>query len=173
MKMQLLIRAVLLGAGKRGFYTYGKYALKNKDKLKFVAVAEPIDKRRENLAKLHKIPLNQCYKSWVDLLVEKKFADAIFICTQDQMHIQPTLNALDKGYHVLLEKPMATKLEDCIKIVKKAEETGLILGICHVLRYTKFFSTIYNLIQEGILGKIINISHRENVSWYHMAHSYV
>ena len=173
MKMQLPIRAVLLGAGRRGFYTYGKYALQNKDKLKFVAVAEPIDARRENFAKLHKIPLNKCYKSWVDLLTEEKFADAIFVCTQDQMHIQPTLHALDKGYHVLLEKPMATKLEDCIKIVKKTEETGLILGICHVLRYTKFFSTIYNLIQEGVLGKTINISHRENVSWYHMAHSYV
>jgi predicted dehydrogenase len=171
--MQLPIRAALLGAGNRGFRTYGKYALQNDFKLKFVAVAEPIDTRRENFARLHNIPLNRCYKSWEDLLVEEKFADAIFVCTEDQIHSQATLIALERGYHVLLEKPMATTLEDCIKIVKKVEETGLILGVCHVLRYTKFFSTIYNLIQEGLLGKIINISHRENVSWYHMAHSFV
>jgi predicted dehydrogenase len=171
--MQLPIKAALLGAGNRGFHIYGKYALHNKDKLNFVAVAEPIDTRRENFAKLHNIPLNRCYKSWEDLLAEEKFADVIFVCTQDQMHAQPTLNALEKGYHVLLEKPMATNLKDCIRIVKKVESSDLILGVCHVLRYTHFFLTIYKLIQEGYLGKVINISHRENVSWYHMAHSFV
>ena len=171
--MNLPITAVLIGAGRRGMQVYGKYALKEKKKLKFIAVAEPIKARREKFANLHRIPSNRCYESWEDLLSQDKLANVAFICTQDQMHTEPTLLALEKGYHVLLEKPMAQTLENCIKIVKKVEETGRILGVGHVLRYTSFFSTIYKIIQKGLLGDIVNISHRENVMWYHYAHSFI
>ncbi len=171
--MEEKISAILCGADSRGMTTYGAYALRNPKKLKFIAVAEPIKRRREKFAKSHDISPNRCYKSWEDLLSEDKFADTCFICTQDQMHTEPTLKALEKGYDVLLEKPMAHTLEDCVKIVKKVEETGKIIGIGHVLRYTNFFSKIFETIQEGLLGKVINITHRENVSWYHMAHSFV
>ncbi len=171
--MEKPITAVLLGAGRRGFQSYGNYALKNKKQLKFVAVAEPIQARREKFAKLHSIPSDRCYKSWEDLLDESKLADIAFVCTQDQMHTEPTMLALEKGYHVLLEKPMAHNLKDCIKIVKKVEETGRILGVGHILRYTDFFSKIYKIIQKGLIGDIINITHRENVMWYHYAHSFI
>ena len=62
------ITAVLIGAGRRGFHVYGNYALKEKKKLKFIAVAEPIKARREKFANLHRIPSNRCYESWEDLL---------------------------------------------------------------------------------------------------------
>ncbi len=171
--MDLPIKAILIGAGNRGMTVYGKYALENKGKLRFVAVAEPISSRLERFAMLHNIPPELCFDTWEDLLTKEKFADVAFICTQDQLHIEPTIMALERGYHVLLEKPMAHTLDGCISITKKVEETGNILGIGHVLRYTGFFSTIYNTIRQGLLGEIINISHRENVSWYHMAHSFV
>ena len=171
--MENTISAILLGAGNRGMDYYGGYALKFPNKLKFVAVAEPVQFRKEKFARLHEIPLERTYNSWEEVLGEEKFADVAFVCTQDQMHVEPTLEALDKGYHVLLEKPMAHTLEGCIKIVKKVENTKRILGICHVLRYTNFFTTVKDTIQKGLLGNIVNISHRENVSWYHMAHSFV
>ena len=171
--MENLITAILIGAGNRGMYLYGNYALKFPDKLKFVAVAEPIQYRKEKFAQLHDIPLKRTYNSWEEVLGEKKFADVAFVCTQDQMHVDPTLEALDKGYNVLLEKPMAHTLEGCFKIVKKVEDTNRILGIGHVLRYTDFFLEVKNTILKGLLGNIVNISHRENVSWYHMAHSFV
>ena len=168
-----MIKAILIGAGNRGMTVYGQYALKFKEKLKFVAVAEPIKVRREEFASIHDIPVEWCFESWEEILKKDKLADVAFICTQDQMHVEPTIKALEKGYNILLEKPMAHTLEGCLKIIKKVESTKQILGVAHVLRYTKFFSTIFNVIQEGLLGEIINISHRENVSWYHMAHSFV
>jgi len=171
--MKKKITAILIGAGNRGMDVYGNYALKFPNKLKFVAVAEPIQFRKERFSKFHNIPSNRMYNSWEELLGEKKFADVAFICTQDQLHVEPTLEALDKGYNVLLEKPMAHTLEGCIKIIKKIEDTKRILGVCHVLRYTNFFITIKDAILKGLLGTIVNISHRENVSWYHMAHSFV
>jgi len=54
--MSEIITAVLFGAGLRGANAYGPYALEYPDKLKFVAVAEPIKTRREKFAKLHRIP---------------------------------------------------------------------------------------------------------------------
>ena len=171
--MENVITAILIGAGDRGMDAYGNYALKYPDRLKFVAVAEPIQFRKEKFARLHDIPLKRMYNSWEEVLGEEKIANVAFVCTQDQMHVEPTLEALDKGYNVLLEKPMAHTLEGCIKIVKKVEETNKILGISHILRYSNFFITIKDTILKGLLGNIVNISHRENVSWYHMAHSFV
>ncbi|MHA1292908.1 MAG: Gfo/Idh/MocA family oxidoreductase [Promethearchaeota archaeon] len=167
------LTAILIGAGNRGLTIYGRYAEKNSDKLKFIAVAEPIETRRKKFAEIHNIPSNYCYKTWEDLLTEKKIADIAIICTQDQLHTEPTIKALELGYDVLLEKPMAHTLKDNVRIVKKVEETGRILGVGHVLRYTDFFSTIYNSIQNGLIGNIVNITHRENVGWFHMAHSFV
>lgn len=170
--MNTPIKAVLMGAGNRGM-TYGGYALKYPDKLNFVAVAEPIKRRREKFAQLHHISEDNIFNDWEELLIQNKLADVAVICTQDQMHTNPTITALEKGYDILLEKPMAHTLEDCLTIVQKAEETGRILGVCHVLRYTEFFNTIKKTIESGRLGKIINITHRENVAWYHYSHSYV
>ncbi|TFF92563.1 MAG: Gfo/Idh/MocA family oxidoreductase [Promethearchaeota archaeon] len=170
--MKKPIKAVLLGAGNRGM-TYGGYALENPQNLNFVAVAEPIKRRREKFAKKHNISKNHTFKGWQDLLNKEKLADIAIICTQDQMHTEPTIQALDKGYDILLEKPMAHTLEDCLKIVRKTEETDRILGVCHVLRYTDFFNKVKEVINSGRLGKIMNITHRENVAWYHFAHSYV
>ena len=50
---------------------------------------------------------------------------------------------------------------------------GRFLVICHVLRYTDFFTTVYNVIQRGLLGRVISVQHAENIAWYHFSHSYV
>ncbi len=167
------LTAILIGAGNRGMTAYAKYAELFPEKLNFIAVAEPVEIRRERFAKVHSIGANNCYETWEDLLNQDKIADFALICTQDQMHIEPTLKALEIGYDVLLEKPMAHLLAGCVELVKKAEEKNKILGICHVLRYSPFFTSIFDSINNGLIGKIVNISHRENVSWYHMAHSFV
>ena len=78
-----------------------------------------------------------------------KLAEAAFITTPDQLHTQPALQALNLGYHVLLEKPMATKLEECILLVKKAKEVDRQLRIAHVLRYTPFFSAVHEIVRSG------------------------
>lgn len=166
------VTAVVIGAGNRGKDVYGQYALNNPHELKIVGVAEPNDTRRKQFAKAHSLPLSHQYNTWEDLL-QTKIADVAFICTQDQMHTEPAVQALSQGYHVLLEKPMATNLEECQLLVNKAEETQKQLRIAHVLRYTPFFRTIWEIIQSEKLGQVITIDHRENVSYWHMAHSFV
>jgi len=167
------LQIALIGAGGRGANAYGDYALHHPNDIRFVAVAEPISERRERFAALHDIPRDRQFSTWEDLLVRPRLADALIIATQDQQHTAPTLAALHAGYPVLLEKPMATTLEECVTLVRTAESTGQPLLICHVLRYTAFFSTLYQIVQSGRLGDVITVEHRENVAYWHMAHSFV
>lgn len=167
------ITAVMLGAGGRGLSAYAPYALQHPEELQFVAVAEPRADRRELFAQRYNVPPERCYESWEDLLNEGKIADALFNCTMDQMHFPSTIAALDAGYEVLLEKPMAHRLEDNVRLVQVAEEQGRLLQICHVLRYTNFFRQVRDIVQSGRLGRIVSVDHRENLIFWHMAHSFV
>jgi predicted dehydrogenase len=167
------ITAVLFGAGSRGMGVYGRYALAHPDEIKFVAVAEPNPVRRERFANAQGIRAEYRFKSWRDALEAVQMSDAVINCTQDQMHAESGIAALEAGYDMLLEKPIAHTLEDSIRIVQTAEKHDRYLQICHVLRYTDFFQKIQEVLQSGRLGQIVTISHRENVSSWHMAHSFV
>jgi predicted dehydrogenase len=167
------IRAIMIGAGQRGNDVYGAYALQHPQKIQFMAIAEPNPARRAKFGSQHKIPPEHQFETWEPLLARQSLGQAAFVCTQDHLHTQPTLTALRAGYDVLLEKPMATTADECRKLVAVAEETGRQLHISHVLRFTRHFAAMRDVIQSGDLGEIINVSHRENVSWWHMAHSFV
>jgi predicted dehydrogenase len=171
--MPTALTAVVIGAGERGYAAYGPYALAHPDEIRFVAVAEPNDTRRTRFAEAHAIPRDRQFRTWEDVLDQGKIADAALVCTMDTLHAAPALAALEAGYDVLLEKPMATTLADCVHLVQTAERTGQLLQVAHVLRYTPFFSTLHDVVTSGRLGEIVTVEHRENVVYWHMAHSYV
>ena len=105
------VTSILIGAGLRGGYVYSQYALDHPDEFKVVAVAEPDQERRELFAAKHNIPKELQYESYEELLQQDKIADCAMICTQDKMHYEPVTMALQKGYHVLCEKPMSPNKE--------------------------------------------------------------
>lgn len=167
------VTALLLGAGQRGMDVYANYALNFPNELKMVGVAEPNAARRTAFCAAHHIPAEHCADSWEKLLALPKFADCVFVCTQDQMHDQPVRQALAKGYHVLCEKPMSPSAQECQAMGQAAEENGRILSICHVLRYSPFFVKIKQLLDSGAIGQLVSIQHIESVGYWHMAHSFV
>lgn len=152
---------------------YGAFALNNPHKVRFAAVAEPDAARRELFGKLHGIGENMQFNTWEDLLARPKFCDAVLVGTQDRMHFAPVMAALDSGYDILLEKPMSPSPAECAEMARKAEKCGRLLMICHVLRYTPFFSTIKEIIDDGRIGEIVSVQHNENVAYWHQAHSFV
>ena len=166
------ITAVVLGAGSRG-EIYASYAREHPEELKIVAVAEPREDRRRLLARAHGIPEENCFASWEELLARPRMADAAFVCTLDDQHTRPAVEALHRGYHVLLEKPMSNREEECRAIEAAAAESGRTLAVCHVLRYTPFYQTVKGLIDAGEVGEICAITQVENVAYWHQAHSFV
>jgi len=85
----------------------------------------------------------------------------------------PAVALARQGYHIVLEKPMATNARDCIAIADACEEAGVQLCVCHVLRYSPTNLKIKQLIVSGACGDIVNIQHHEPVGYYHFAHSFV
>ncbi len=167
------LKAILIGAGERGAKSYAPYAHLYPEKLEFVAVAEPIAERRIDFGKEFSIPPEYQFEDWQPLLDLPALGEAALICTQDWQHAEPALAAMRAGYHILLEKPMANKVQDCRQIIAVSLETQRQVHICHVLRYTPHFQKMRELVQSGVLGQIVDVDHRENVSYWHMAHSYV
>lgn len=167
------VKLVLFGAGVRGQYKYAPYVLNYPYEAEFAAVVEPDKERRDSFAKTYGIPDRCSFAHTEDFFGAGIQADAIMICTQDQQHYEMARTALTSGYHIMLEKPMATTAEECIKINMLAKKTNRLVFVCHVLRYFAFFKRLKSLIKEGRIGQLMSVQHNENVGFFHMAHSFV
>lgn len=165
-----ILTVALIGAGGRGqVYTN----LMKETQFKVVAVAEPIKERREYIKNKHNVPDEFCFNSWEELLAVPKLADVAVIATMDQMHFDPAMKAISLGYNILLEKPAAPTPKECVELARSAKEKDVKILVCHVLRYTPFFSEIKKLILADKLGKVISVHHSECVGNVHQSHSYV
>lgn len=167
------VTAVLVGAGLRGAQVYANYALEHADAFQIVAVAEPRSDRREETGKLHQIEAGMQFERYEELLALPRIADCALICTQDRMHYEPVMMALERGYHVLCEKPMSPFKKEIEAMGKLADQHGRVLSICHVLRYSPFFVQIKTMLERGDIGELISILHMESVGYWHQAHSFV
>ncbi len=166
------VKVILIGAGHRG-NIYANYAKEYEHEMTIVAVADSNIQRRAKAADHFKLKPELCFKDWKEVFEKEKFADAVIIATPDHLHIQPCLAALEAGYDVLLEKPIATTETDCRLILQKAKETNRIVGVCHVLRYSPYFKELKAIIDAGVIGDIISVQHMEPIEHIHMSHSYV
>lgn len=169
----MAVELAVIGAGNRGHDKYGEYIKSQEPAVKIVAVVDFDEEKRLRMAQRHGIPDNRQFKTTDEFFKAGKIADGVIVATPDREHTDLAINALTLGYHVLLEKPMATTPEECVSIVRAAEQSKTVLMICHVLRYTKFFSLLKEIIDSGRIGEIVTIQHNENIGYWHYIHSYV
>ncbi|WP_066454224.1 Gfo/Idh/MocA family protein [Anaerotruncus rubiinfantis] len=166
------VQAALIGAGDRGFHCYAPYAEENPWKLEFTAVAEMDDEKRRQFGDRFGIPQERRFKDLWELLARPKLADALLICTSDKLHYEPAIKAMEQGYHIMLEKPMSTTLSECVALEQAARGYGRMFILCFVLRYTEFFSTIRQVIDEGRIGRVNSIVHLENIPLVDQVHAF-
>jgi predicted dehydrogenase len=166
------VTLLIVGAGGRGS-TYADYTLTHPAEGVVVGVAEPDPGRRQALMERHKIPATNVYPDWQSALAAPRFADVAVIATQDHMHVEPVEHAAAAGYHLLLEKPMAPDEDGCRRIVAAAAQHGVMLGVCHVLRYTAYTQALRQILDAGTIGEIVSVEHLEPVGYWHQAHSFV
>ena len=166
------VSIAIAGAGNRGT-GYADFILQHPHAAKVVAVAEPREYQRTQVATRHGIAPENVMTDWRELAARPRLADAVIIATQDAMHMEPALAFAAKGYHMLLEKPLAPNEADCRKIVRAAQDAKILFGVCHVLRYTPYTRKFKALVDSGIIGDVVSIDHLEPVGYWHQAHSFV
>jgi predicted dehydrogenase len=166
------VTVMIIGAGGRG-RTYANYANKFPKSMKVVAVSDLNTYRRNNMAKKHGIAAENQFGHYNEALSRPKLADAVVIATPDNLHYEPCMKALELGYDVLLEKPVAPTEKECRAILKQAHKYNRIVAVCHVLRYAPYFVDLKKVIDSGAIGDVVSVQHMEPIQYAHMAHSYV
>lgn len=170
---QRKITFAICGCGSRGLDAYAQYQKLHPEEMEIVAAADSRPERLELLREQFGVPQEKCFSSDEELLEQPRLADAMIIATQDQQHVPDAWKALERGYHLLLEKPISDDIGACLRLQKKAHEMQRAVVVCHVLRYADFYRKLHELIEDGQIGKLETICATEQIGYWHFAHSYV
>lgn len=163
------------------------------------AVAEPVESRRKQFGRRFiwggESPREgEEFEDWRDFLkweVERrgragsdesssKGIDGVVISTLDKTHLEIIAGLEPLNLHILSEKPLATSLEDCLKIYRllrpkePERKPSTLFAIGHVMRYSPY-NVLLNklLLEDEVVGDVVSVDHMESVGWWHFAHSYV
>lgn len=166
------IRIAILGFGQRGF-VYANIIKQNPDLLELACVCEINPAKKPLIMQMFSVKEEDYYNDYLEMFKKGKLADILVISTMDQDHYIQAMEALDIGYDILLEKPIATKKEEIIAIRDKANKLNRKVAVAHVLRHTVFYQKLKELIDNGRIGKVQAISQTENIGYFHFVHSYV
>ena len=167
------IKLAGIGCGNRTD-TYMNLAMKlMPQNFDITALADPIKERRDIISSYQSGNKIKHFDSARSFLKEDKLADVVIIGTQDDYHFEPALAAIEKGYDLILEKPISNKLEEVLVLNKHATELNRKVIICHVLRYAPFYIKVREILKSGIVGEIVSLNATEGVGAWHQAHSYV
>ena len=166
------VKIAIAGCGGRGRNTYGRM-MNRIDNGEIVAIADINPEALCATAEEFGIPAENCYNSAEEMLAVDKLADIMIIATPDDCHVSQAVAALDKGYHLLLEKPIATNEADCRRVLDAQKKSGKHVVVCHVLRYAHMYAKIKSLINEGVVGDVVTVNAIERVCYWHQAHSFV
>lgn len=127
---------------------------------RLVAVADVKPRRAENFAAEYGAAMYYDHRA----LLERQDIDVVTVCVPSGLHAQVTIDALEAGKHVLVEKPIALTLEDADRMIGLAREKGLNLGVVLQNRYNSPMQQLRRLIDEGGLGRIY--LGNATVRWY-------
>jgi hypothetical protein len=167
------LRAVIVGAGSRGNRVFAELMATNDVGFEVAGVVEPDAARRAAFCHRHALPEAQAFASLEGFLATPRFSDIVFVCSPDRTHFAICRDLSEAGHAIMLEKPAATTLAECVELLEIQRRCGNAVFIAHGLRYAPFFRAVKALLEGGSLGTIRHIQLTEQVGHWHFAHSYV
>ena len=158
------IRFVIAGTG--AIAPIHAQALRRLDGATLIAFYGSDRKRAEGLGRKFGVPV---YEDWEKLCQSEQF-DAVDIVTQSGRHAAVGMQAASKGKHLLIEKPIATVLEDGRRLMDACERAAVTLGVVYQHRFDPDLQRVKRWIQEGELGEILwasaSLKSSRNASYY-------
>ena len=155
----------MIGGGKNAFIGAVHRIAANMDgliELVCGAFSSHPDNARESGKALF-LPDDRIYLSYEEMfdkesrLPTDKRMDFVVIVTPNHLHFAPAMLALDKGFHVVIDKPMTFSLQEALQLQKKVEETGLLLLLTHTYSGYPLVKQARTMFREGVFGKIRKI----------------
>ena len=121
-----------------------------------VAGADLVAGKADAFFRRHGVTQAHTYTNHKEML-EKETLDCVSVCTYNRTHAQCTIDALNAGVHVLLEKPMCVTLEEALEIVRAEKRSGKVLSIGFQPRFDPNMRKIKEIVQSGELGDVYYI----------------
>ncbi len=162
----------ILGCGSRGAFAYGEIMVGWKDKYEIVALCDVDEGKLGCAAAKFGVAKEKSFLT-EEGFFEEKHADVLVIATQDRDHVRHAIRALELGYHILLEKPISPIKEELYVLLEAQKKYQREVLVCHVLRYAPAYVKIKELIDSGVIGKLVRMEATEMVRYAHQSHSFV
>lgn len=166
------ITAVIVGCGHRS-RVYAEIALRFPERLKIVALVDPDKHVRDMCKALYGVAEEMCFDDIKDILPLGRIADCVINGTMDKLHIETSVPLLKQGYDMLLEKPITNNAKDLLAFYGVVKQYGNKVMICHVLRYSEFYKTAKEIINDGEIGEVVHVETQERVGVAHNAISFI
>jgi predicted dehydrogenase len=157
------LKVVVVGAGFVAQRRHIPAFLRLKRHVFLSAVCDLNYELARNVAKRFSIP--NAYSNISDML-SKEHPDIVDVCTPPNVHAPVAIEAMEHGSHVLLEKPMASSVADCDKMIEASRKYGVKLSVVHNQRFYPPFLKAEELVKNGAIGeltgmRIISLTPRE------------
>ncbi|HEY7765252.1 MAG TPA: Gfo/Idh/MocA family oxidoreductase, partial [Aestuariivirgaceae bacterium] len=128
--------------------------------LELAALCTRTPERLRQLAGKYRV--DKAFRDYRELLADSSI-DAVSIVTMWDQHTEPAIAALEAGKHVFLEKPMASRVDDCDKIIAVSKRAKGILLVGHICRFNPRYRMAKQAIEAGRIGRIVAMSSRRNI----------
>lgn len=166
------MRYALIGCGRIST-NHIKAAVNNK--LEIVGVCDILPEKMEELLKKHELNQDETIHRYTDYkeLIEAEKPELVSIATESGSHAEIAIYCIEKGVHVIIEKPMAMSIEDADKIIALAEEKHVKVSACHQNRFNVAVQELRKALESGRFGKIshgsIHVRWNRNKGYYDQA----
>lgn len=168
------IKLAIIGAGVRGRYTYGEFTKNNSDICEVVQVVEIKIGRRKKFKEIFNLSEDRVFGNIKDFFEKEKIADAVIVCSNDNTHFSIATTALDKGYDVLVEGPVANNLDKLVHLKEICENNkDRIFMASMPYRYSNVFLKLREIIESNEIGDLININYNSYIGYEKFAHNFV
>lgn len=147
-----MLKYAIIGCGR---ISYNHFAAALENNLEFVAVCDLIPESMSEKVEKYQLTDVKQYTDYKEM-IEHEEIDLIAICTESGKHSEIALYCLDKGIHLIVEKPIALSLQEVDKMIALAEEKNLVLCACHQNRFNKSIVKIREALEAGRFGKLFH-----------------
>lgn len=125
-----------------------------------VAVMSRSENKARSYAERHHV-----HKWYTDAseLIEDPDVNAVYIATPPSSHATFAIMAMRAGKPCYIEKPLAASYNDCIRINRISEQTGVPCFVAYYRRYLPYFQKVKEIIESGTIGNVVNVQVRFSV----------
>ncbi len=160
------IGVAVIGTGGRGTGVTRRLLEDAGDGIKIVSCYNKVRSRAENALEVWKSPETVICDSYQEA-IQRDDVDWVMVFSPNAYHKEHIVCGFEAGKHVFSEKPLATKIEDCVAINEAHKKSGKFFATGFVLRYAPIYRKVKELIENGVIGRVLSIDANENITPAH------